>query len=134
MAEYIMKKLAVENNLLNKLQIDSAATSREEIGNDIYPPAKNCLKAHGIPFDRHSARQITPADLEYYDYIIAMEKFNIDNMIRMFGNSPKYSLLLDYTDRPGDISDPWYSLNFDKAYEEIEAGCRELIIFLKSMQ
>ena len=90
-----MKKLVADSHLSDMFQIDSAATSREEIGNDIYPPAKRCMTKHGVPFDRHSARQITPHDLEYYDYVVAMEQYNIVNMKRILGDSPKYSLLLD---------------------------------------
>ena len=105
-------------------EIDSAATSNEEIGNDIYPPAKRCLTAHGVPFDRHRARRITKQDVEYFDYIIAMEQYNIVNMERFLGPSEKFTLLLDYTDRPGNISDPWYSGDFETAYREIEAGCK----------
>ena len=127
MAEYIFKKLIQEQGILEQFKVDSAATSREEIGNDIYPPAKKCLNKHGIPFGKHHARQITDTDLAYYDYIIAMEDYNIKNLQRMFGDSDKYSLLLDYTNTVGNISDPWYSGDFETAYKEIELGCRGLL-------
>ena len=127
MAEYIFKKLIKEKGLLNQFQVDSAATSREEIGNDIYPPAKKCLAKHGVDFGVHHAKQITATDLTHYDYIIAMEDYNIRNLQRMFGNSSKYSLLLDYTNKPGNISDPWYSGDFETAYKEIEMGCKGLL-------
>ena len=127
MAEFIFKKLVKEQGVENKFEIDSAATSREEIGNDIYPPAKRCLTIHNIPFERHSSRQITKKDLEYFDYIIAMEEYNIHNLQRVVGNSNKYSLLLDYTNTPGDISDPWYSGDFETAYNEISEGCEGLL-------
>lgn len=123
MAEFIFKKLVKEHGCEDDFEIDSAATSREEIGNDIYPPAKSCLASHNIPFERHASRQITKRDIEYYDYIIAMEDYNISNLIRVVGNSNKYSLLLDYADNPGNISDPWYSGDFETAYNEIEKGC-----------
>lgn len=128
MAEFILKKLVKEQGIEDNFKIDSAATSREEIGNDIYPPAKRCLAGHNVPFERHSARQVTKQDIAYYDYIIAMEEYNIGNLSRMFGPSYRFKLLLDFTDCPGDISDPWYSGDFEKAYSEIEEGC---IAFLK---
>lgn len=133
MAEFILKSVVKAKGLQDQYIINSAATSREEIGNDIYPPAKKCLNGHGIPFDAHSARQITKADLEYYDYIIAMEECNIKNLRRMIGDSGKYSLLLDYTNTPGDISDPWYSGNFEIVYKEIEMGCRGFLSRTKSI-
>ena len=131
MAEYILKNMTAALGVQNSYRIDSAATSREEIGNDIYPPAKKCLADHGICYERHSARQMTKSDLDYYDYIIAMEDYNIRNLQRMFGDSEKYSLLLDYTNTPGNISDPWYSGDFETAYKEIETGCRG---FLNKME
>lgn len=127
MAEFIFKNLVKEHGYEDDFEIDSAATSREEIGNDIYPPAKSCLTKHNIPFERHASRQITKNDLEYFDYIIAMEEYNIHNLQRVVGNSNKYSLLLDYTNTPGDISDPWYSGDFETAYNEISEGCEGLL-------
>lgn len=124
MAEYIFKNMVNKLGISNDFEIHSAATSREEIGNDIYPPAKTCLNKHNVPFIRHYARQITNKDLEYYDYIIAMEDFNIQNLNRTVGDSDKYSLLLDYTDSPGNISDPWYTGDFETAYKEIDKGCK----------
>ena len=132
MAEYIFNKMVVDAGLKEQFVIDSAATSREEIGNDIYPPAKACLKEHDIPFGRHQAKQITKDMIEEFDYVIAMEQYNINNMIRQFGESDKYSLLLDYTDSPGGISDPWYSGEFETAYNEIVCGCKGLIEYLKN--
>ena len=134
MAEFIFKKLVKEQGPEDAFEIDSAATSREEIGNDIYPPAKRCLTAHGVPFAAHRARQITKADLAYYDYIVAMEDYNIRNLQWLLGDSEKYSLLLDYTDRPGDISDPWYSGDFGTVYKEIELGCRGLLEHIAGKQ
>ena len=124
MAEFVLKKLVKEKGLEDSFEIDSAATSREEIGNDIYPPAKECLIKHNIPFDRHYARQVREKDLDYFDYIIAMEEYNITNLQRIAGKSQKYSLLLDYTDKKGDISDPWYTGDFETVYKEIFNGCK----------
>lgn len=127
MAEFILKKLVKEQGIEDNFKIDSAATSREEIGNDIYPPAKKCLAEHNVPFEPHSARQITKQDVAYYDYVIAMEEYNIRNLSRMFGPSYRFKLLLDFTDCPRDISDPWYSGDFETAYSEIEEGCRAFL-------
>lgn len=127
MAEFIFKKIVNDNKLTKDFEISSAATSREEIGNDIYYPAKECLIKHDIPVIKHISRQINKTDLDYYDYIIAMEKYNISNLKRMLGDSDKYSLLLDYTDSPGDIDDPWFTKDFEKSYKQIEKGCLGLL-------
>ena len=127
MAEYVFKKLIKKAELEDQFKVDSAATSREEIGNDIYPPAMRCLMEHRVPFEVHSARQITKQDVAYYDYIIAMEDYNIKNLDRMFGPSSRFKRLLDFTDTPGDISDPWYTGDFETAYAEIEKGCGALL-------
>lgn len=128
-AEYVFKDTVRRAGLEEAFEIDSAATSREEIGNDIYPPAKDVMKAHGIAFGRRGARQMTKDDLEHYDYVIAMEWYNLRNMARMFGNEAvkKVTLLMDYTDRPGDVSDPWYSGDFETAYRDIAEGCEGLL-------
>lgn len=128
MAEYIFKKLIQEQGLLNQFKVNSAATSKEEIDHDIYPPAKKCLSKHGVSFGVHHAKQITTQDVVYYDYIIAMEQYNIKNLEKMFGPSNKFSLLLDFTNKKNkDISDPWYSGDFETAYKEIETGCKALL-------
>lgn len=131
MAEFILKKLVKEKGLEDNFEISSAATSREEIGNDIYPPAKKSLTIHNIPFSRHSSRQINKTDLEYYDYIIAMEEYNIINLQRLLGDSRKYSLLLDYTNASGDIVDPWYNGDFETAFNEIMMGCKGFLDIIK---
>lgn len=132
MAEFIMKDLVRRAGREGEFEIASAATSREEIGNDIYPPAKRCLGAHGVPYERRSARQMSVQDAEKYDMIIAMEQYNLRNLRRLLGrayedNEAKFSLLLDHTDRPGEVADPWYSGDFEAAYRDIEAGCRGLM-------
>ena len=132
MAEFVMKKLVRQAGREGEFEIASAATSREEIGNDIYPPAKRCLSAHGIPYEKHAARQILPKDVLYYDYIIAMEAYNLGNLRRLLGSiyrqhESKFSLLMDYTARPGDVADPWYSGDFETAFRDISEGCRGLL-------
>ena len=132
MAEFVMKKLVREAGRESEFEIASAATSREEIGNDIYPPAKRCLSAHGIPYEKHAARQISPQDVLYYDYIVAMESYNLRNLQRLLGRvytqqEARFSLLLDFADRPGEVADPWYSGDFETAFRDIERGCRGLL-------
>lgn len=123
MAEFILKDLVKRKGIEKDFEIDSAATSTEEIGNDMYRPAKECLNKHNIPYSKRASRRVTMEDLNYYDYIIAMEEYNIINLRNYLGNCNKYSLLLDYTDMPMDIDDPWYTNDFEKAYKEIENGC-----------
>ncbi|MBQ7145684.1 MAG: low molecular weight phosphotyrosine protein phosphatase [Lachnospiraceae bacterium] len=132
MAEFVMKKLVREAGREREFEIASAATSREEMGNDIYPPAKRCLSAHGIPYEKHAARQILPQDVLYYDYIVAMEAYNLRNLRRLLGSlytqqEARFSLLLDFADRPGEVADPWYSGDFETAFRDIERGCRGLL-------
>lgn len=127
MAEFIFKKLISDLGLDKEFEIDSAATSTEEIGSGLYPPARECLNKHNIPIGQHRARQINRTDLEYFDYIIAMEDYNINNLKRVVGGSNKYSLLLDYTDQKGNIDDPWYTGDFETAYEQITKGCIGLL-------
>lgn len=132
MAEFVMKKLVWEAGRESEFEIASAATSREEMGNDIYPPAKRCLSAHGIPYEKHAARQILPQDVLYYDYIVAMEAYNLRNLRRLLGSlytqqEARFSLLLDFADRPGEVADPWYSGDFETAFRDIERGCRGLL-------
>ena len=133
MAEYILKDLVRKAGLEAGFEIASAGTSREELGNDMYPPAKAILKEHGVPFDRHYARQITASDFEYYDRVIVMEGRQIASMAMRFPRESmgKLSRLMDYTARPGDVSDPWYSRDFDTAFRDIEEGCRGLLAALK---
>ena len=137
MAEFILKDMVTKRNIADNFYIASAATSNEEIGNHIYPPAKAELARHGIGTSRETdyglaaktARRIRRSDYEEYDYLIAMESFNIRNMMYEFGTDPdnKICRLLDFTDRPGDIDDPWYTRRFDVTYEEIVTGCEALL-------
>lgn len=125
MAEFICKDMAREMDIY----IESKAVSREEIGNPIYPQAAATLKKHNIPMTPHKARQITREDYEEFDYIIVMEQYNMPRLLRIIGEDDenKVCRLLDFTDNPKDIEDPWYSGNFEKVYNEITAGCRALL-------
>ena len=125
MAEFVMKDLVNKKGMADQFEIASAATSTEEIGNPVYPPAKRKLKEHGISCEGKTARQMTKADYAYYDYIIAMDRYNLRNMTRFAGNDPdnKVSLLMDFTSRPGDVADPWYTGDFDTTWEDVYEGC-----------
>lgn len=129
MAEFIMKKLVADAGLSHQYEIASAATSIEEIGNAVYPPAQRKLAEHGISCKGKTARQITQSDYAYYDLIIAMDSRNIRNLNRMLHNDPegKVHLLLDYTDTPGDVADPWYTGNFDATWSDCLKGCTSLL-------
>ena len=133
MAEFVMKKLVEDAGLAAQFHIESAATSREELGNPVYPPARRKLAEHGISCAGHAARQMTRADYEKNDLLIGMDQENLRNMQRICGGDPagKMHRLLDYTDRPGDVADPWYTDDFDAAWRDIESGCRALLAQLK---
>ena len=132
MAKYILQNLVNVYGIADQFYIDSAATSYEEIGNPVYPPAKAELARHGISCKGHAARKLIKADFAEYDYLIAMEQYNLRNIRREFGEElvAQVSLLLDYTDTPGDIDDPWYSGGFDVTYQEIEKGCISFLRYL----
>jgi protein-tyrosine phosphatase len=133
MAEMILKHLVRERGLSGYV-IDSAAVSREEIGNGIYPPVKRELAAHGIRCDAHRARQITAADYDAWDYLIGMDMSNITRMLRIFGHDDAHKVhrLLDFTGHPADVADPWYSDRFDIAYRDILRGCEALLDYLEN--
>lgn len=133
MAEFILKALAAERGLSDRLYIESAATSYEEIGNPVYPPARAELAKHGISCAGKQARKLKKADFEDFAYLIAMENYNLRNIRREFGDTllQKVTLLLSYTDRPGDIDDPWYTRDFGAAYAQIKAGCEGFLQYLE---
>ena len=129
MAEFIMKRLVCDAGREGEFEIASAATSTEEIGNAVYPPARRKLAEHGISCEGKTARQLRRDDYDRYDLLIGMDSYNIRNMNRMCGGDPegKIRLLLDYTDRPGDVADPGYTGNFDATYRDCLDGCRALL-------
>ncbi len=134
MAEYVMKHLVQEAGLSQTFEIDSAATSTEEIGNDIYPPVKRILHAEGIPCKGHSAKQITRADYNYFDLIIVMDGYNLRNLQCQLGEDTEKKVyrLLDFTSQPGDIADPWYTRDFDLTYRQVTSGCKALLRYTNS--
>ena len=129
MAEFIMKDLVKQAGLENQFKITSAATSTEEIGNPVYPPARRKLAEHGISCSGKTARQLTKADYTQYDLLIGMDRANIRNMARICGGDPdgKIKLLMDFTDRPGDVADPWYTGDFDATWRDVLEGCQRLL-------
>ena len=129
MAEFVMKALVKEAGCAGHFEIASAATSTEELGNPVYPPARRKLMEHGIRCDGKRARQLTKADYQHYDYLIGMDSANLRNMTRMCGGDRdgKIHLLLDFTDRPGSVADPWYTGDFDATWRDVNDGCKGLL-------
>lgn len=134
MAEFIMKDLVKKAGQENEFYIESAATSTEEIGNSVYPPARQMLASHGISCKGKTARQMTRRDYQKFDLLIGMDSWNIRNMNRIVGDDPedKIHKLLDYTSRPGDVADPWYTGNFDATWRDCLEGCTLLLQELQS--
>ena len=130
MAEFVLKKMVADRGLSDIFHIESAATSTEEIwngiGNEVYPPAKAKLAENGISCEGKRARQTVKSDYSRFDYIIGMDSNNLRNMKRIYGSDPeeKLSLMLDFTDRRGDVADPWYTGNFDATWRDVSDGCR----------
>ena len=129
MAEFIMRDIVKKQGIEQEFEIASCATSTEEIGNGVYPPAKRVLSQHGISCMGKTARQMTASDYEKYDYIVAMDRYNLRNMARFVGDDPmgKVSLLMSHTNRPGDVADPWYTGDFDTTWDDIFEGCTALL-------
>ena len=155
MAEFIMKDMVRKRGLEDRFEIDSVATSREEIGNPVYPPDRRKLAESGISCSGHAARQITREDFEYFDLIICMEEYNLINMQRVLrmsssemnaameigsglkgsglkGGPARISLMLDYAPESycrgrRDVADPWYTGNFDATWDDLMQGIEGLI-------
>ena len=130
MAEFVMKDMVRRNNLESRFEIDSAATSREELGNPVYPPARRKLAENGIACAGHRARQMTKTDYDDFDLIVCMDRNNIRNALRITGGDPlrKIVLLLDYADRAGEeVADPWYTGDCDATWDDIASGCEGLL-------
>ena len=129
MAEFIMKELVRKAGREREFSIASAATSTEEIGNSVYPPARRKLAEHGVSCQGKYARQMTANDYNRFDLLIGMDEWNIRNMLRITGGDPmnKIRKLLDYTDRPGDVADPWYTGDFEATWRDCLEGCMALL-------
>ena len=129
MAEFVMKKMVADRGLESQFVICSSATSTEEIGNDIHPGTRRALDKNGVPYSRREAVQLERRDYEKYDLFIGMDSANVRNMHRIFGSDPdgKIKKLLDYTSRPGDVADPWYTGDFSATWRDVNEGCEKLI-------
>lgn len=133
MAEFMMKKAVKDAGLGSEFEIASAATSREEIGNDIYPPAKETLRRHGVPFTSRAARQMTRADYDHYDHIFLMDRNNARLLGRLIPDiftgdrDNKVRLLMSLTGEERDVADPWYTGDFEKTYEDISEAILKLL-------
>ena len=125
MAECVLKDMVAKRGLSHRFVIESSATSTEEIGNPIHYGTRTKLRQMGVPLTDHRAVQLKASDYEKYDYFIGMDASNRRNMVRMLGGDPdgKVSLMLDFTDHPRDVADPWYTGNFDATYDDVVAGC-----------
>jgi protein-tyrosine phosphatase len=132
MAEFVMKELVRRAGRESDFLIESAATSREEIGNDIHYGTRAKLREQNIPFSRRAARQITPADYDKYDYLVAMDDENLFYMNRCWSPDPQHKIvhLLSFAGKDRDIADPWYTGNFDQTYEDVLEGCTAFLKFL----
>ena len=132
MAEFVMKDLVKKAGREWEFEIASAATSTEEIGNPVYPPARRKLAEHGIGCAGKTARQLRRDGYDKWDYIVGMDSTNLRNMRRICGGDPegKISLLMDWTSHPGDVADPWYTGDFEATWQDVSAGCEGLLAHL----
>ena len=134
MAEFVMRDMVKKAGLEERIEADSAATSYEEIGNPVYPPAKRELQRHGIGCAGHAARHMEKSDYARYDYLIGMDQYNLRNMARICGGDPegKIALLMSFTGSDAIVDDPWYTGRFSEVYDQIEAGCAALLEHIKA--
>lgn len=131
-----MKDMVEKAGVAHLFEIDSAATSREEIGNPIYPPAQACLQRHGIVGASHAARQVTRADYDHYDHLILMDRNNLRNIRRIIPDDPKgkICLLMSLVGKDRDVADPWYTGDFEATYSDVLEGCRKLLEMISGHQ
>lgn len=132
MAEFILKKMMRQSGREGEFQIASAATHDDELGNPVYPMARQELAKHGIGCPGHSARLLTAADYDNYDLIIGMDEYNMQDMHTLFNGDPdgKLHLLMDFTGEHRNVADPWYTRNFTTAWKDLSAGCTALFKLL----
>ena len=132
MAEFVMKDLVKKAGLEKDFHIASAATSREELGNPVYPPARRKLHEHGIDCAGKTARRMTRADYDEYDLLIGMDHANIRNMTRICGGDPdgRIRLLMSYAGSDREVADPWYTGDFETTWQDVSAGCAALLASL----
>ena len=132
MAQFVFQDMVNKHDLADRFFIESRATSTEELGNGPHYGTVQKMQEMNIPVLPHRAKQMQRRDYKDYDYIIGMDHWNYQNIMRIIGKDPesKVSLLLDWTDRPRDIADPWYSGNFDQTYDDVREGCEALLQYL----
>ena len=133
MAEFVMKDMVWKAGLTKEIHVSSAATTTEEIGNPVYPPAQKKLAEHGISCEGKTARRLRYPDYEQHVLIIGMDRENLEYMRRICLGDPegKIHLLMDYTDRPGDVADPWYTRDFEATWRDVDEGCQGLLAVLR---
>lgn len=136
MAEYVMKDLVRRTGRSDEYQIASAAVSAEELGNPVYPPARRKMAEHGIDCTGKRARRLTLQDYQDYDLLIGMDDSNLRGMRRICGSDScgKMHLLLDFTDHPGNVADPWYTGDFEQTWQDVTAGCAGLLRHLQQIK
>lgn len=136
MAEFVFKDMIQKKGLQDNFEIASAATSREEIGNDIHHGTRRKLSEIGVPYTKRKAIQVTPKDYEVYEYLLCMDHNNLRNLSRIIGEdtSKKVFRLLDFSSNPRDIADPWYTGNFDDTYRDIQEGCEAFLVHIQARQ
>ena len=134
MAEFVMKDLVRKAGLEDEFYIESAATSTEEIGCEVYFPAKRKLSEHGISCKGKTARQMTRSDYDRFDLLIGMDDWNIHNMTCICGGDPERKIhrLMDFTERKGDVEDPWYTRDFETTWKDVSEGCQCLLEWVRS--
>ena len=132
MAEFVFKDIVNKKGLSKEFYIDSAATSTEAVGDGIYYGTREILEEQGVPFAEHISRQMTKEDYDKFDYILGMEEKNIRHILRIIGQDRdnKVFRLLDFSENPRDISDPWYYGNFDSTYYDVEEGCTKFLEYV----
>ena len=136
MAEFVMKDLVAKAGLSDRFAIASCATSTEEIGNSVYPPARRKLAEHGISCAGKTARQLRRDDYANWDYLVGMDEANRRNITRMCGGDPngKISLLLDHTSHPREVADPWYTGDFEQTWQDVLEGCTALLAEIRDKE
>ena len=129
MGEFVFKDLAEKAGRRDEFRIGSAATSSWEIGNPVYPPAREALQRHGITCEGKQARQLTEEDYEAWDLILAMDRRNMEDMQALFGGDPRHKLrlLMEFAGESREVADPYFTRDFEKSYEDILKGCQGLL-------
>jgi len=129
MAEFVMKDMVRKAGLESQIEVSSAATSTEEIGNPVYAPVRRLLTEHGIDCSGKTARQLTNSDYDKYNLLIGMDRANLRNMHRICGGDylDKIHLLMEYTGRQGEVADPWYTRDFQSTWRDVNDGCKALL-------